>query len=77
MKAHVCSRTDHCKEVRVVDGALQVFASLEVRAVEDPGDGQTVVAPEGMNDHGATSISALCKHFTAVNTGVTEHLIRK
>ncbi|KAG7230521.1 hypothetical protein INR49_012234, partial [Caranx melampygus] len=35
----------------------------EVWSVEDPGDGQTIVASEGVNDHGATSVSALWRQM--------------
>lgn len=53
------SPTDHGKQIRVVDGSVEPFALVQVRSVKDPGDCQTVISSEGVNDHGATSISAL------------------
>lgn len=53
------SPTNHGKHIRVVDGSVEPFALVQVRSVEDPGDCQTVISSEGVNDHGATSISAL------------------
>lgn len=43
----------------MVDGSIEAFTLVYVWSVKDPGDGQTVISPEGMNNHGATSISAL------------------
>lgn len=51
--------TNHGKQIRVVDGSVEAFALVQVWSVEYPGDGQTIISSEGVNDHGATSISAL------------------
>lgn len=43
----------------MVDGAVEPFALMQVRSVENPGDCETIISPEGVDDHGATSVSAL------------------
>lgn len=53
------SPTNHGEQIRVVDGSVEPFALVQVWSVEDPGDCQTIISSEGVNDHGATSISAL------------------
>ena len=54
--------TNHGEDIRMVDRAVEALAQVQVRAVEDPGNSQPVVASEGVDDHGASSIPGLGRH---------------
>ena len=54
--------TNHSEDIRVVDRAVEALAQVQVRAVENPGNRQPVVASKGMDDHGASSVPGLGRH---------------
>lgn len=56
---HATLPTDHSKDIRVVHGALQTTALVQVGPIEHPRDGQTIITSKGVDDHGASSISGL------------------
>lgn len=51
--------TDHGEQVRVVDGAVPMFALVQVRPVQDSGHHQAEVGSKRVDGHGATGILGL------------------
>lgn len=51
--------TDHGEQVRVVHGAVPVFALVQVWSVQDSGHHQAKVGSKGVDGHGAAGILCL------------------
>lgn len=51
--------TDHSEEVRVVHGAVLVFALVQVGSVQDSGHHEAEIGSKRVDGHGASSIPGL------------------
>ena len=51
--------TYHTKDVRVIHGACVVFRILHVLPVDHPGEGETEVGAECVDEHGAANVDRL------------------
>lgn len=51
--------TDHSEEVRVVHGAVLVFALVQIGSVQDSGHHEAEIGSKRVDGHGASSIPGL------------------